>query len=78
MQVGTSQGISRYDQIVAMIEECEKLKSNTEHNVLNLADKLVPFSLGGTALAYLLPRNVSRAISIPWPMRLCRLPLTVR
>ena len=64
MQVGTSQGISRYDQIVAMIEECEKLKSNTEDRALDLADKLVPFSLGGTALTYLLTRNVTRAISI--------------
>lgn len=64
MQVGTRQGISRYDQIVAMIEECEKLKSNTEDRTLDLADKLVPFSLGGTALTYLLTRNVTRAISI--------------
>lgn len=64
MQVGTSQSISRYDQIVAMIEECEKLKSNTEDRALDLADKLVPFSLGGTALTYLLTRNVTRAISI--------------
>lgn len=47
-----------------MIEECEKLKSNTEDRALDLADKLVPFSLGGTALTYLLTRNVTRAISI--------------
>ena len=64
MQVGTSQGVSRYDQIVAMIEECEKLKSNTEDRALDLADKLVPFSLAGTALTYLLTRNVTRAVSI--------------
>lgn len=64
LEVGLSQGTSRYDQIVAMIEECEKLKSNTEDRALDLADKLVPFSLAGTALTYLLTRNVTRAISI--------------
>lgn len=64
MRVELSQGTSRYDQIVAMIEECEKLKSNTEYRALDLADKLVPFSLAGTALTYLLTRNVTRAISI--------------
>lgn len=64
MRVDLSQGTSRYDQIVAMIEECEKLKSNTEDRALDLADKLVPFSLAGTALTYLLTRNVTRAVSI--------------
>lgn len=64
IKVGLSQGKSRYDQIVAMIEECEKLKSNTEDRALDLADKLVPFSLAGTALTYLLTRNVTRAVSI--------------
>lgn len=64
LRVGLSQGRSRYDQIVAMIEECEKLKSNTEDRALNLADKLVPFSLAGTALTYVLTRNVTRALSI--------------
>ncbi|MBQ9148504.1 MAG: heavy metal translocating P-type ATPase [Oscillospiraceae bacterium] len=64
MRVGTSQGVSRYDQIVAMIQECEKLKSNTEDRALDLADKLVPFSLAGTVLMYLLTRNVTRAVSI--------------
>lgn len=64
MRVDLSKGSSRYDQIVAMIEECEKLKSNTEYHALDLADKLVPFSLAGTALTYLLTRNVTRAVSI--------------
>ena len=64
LRVGISQGRCRYDQIVAMIEECEKLKSSTEDRALDLADKLVPFSLGGTVLVYLLTRNVTRAISI--------------
>lgn len=57
-------GNSRYDQIVAMIEESEKLKSATEDRALDLADKLVPFSLAGTALTYVLTRNVTRALSI--------------
>lgn len=57
-------GSSRYDQIVAMIEESEKLKSATEDRALDLADKLVPFSLAGTALTYALTRNVTRALSI--------------
>ena len=64
IRVGISQGRCRYDQIVAMIEECEKLKSNTEDRALDLADKLVPYSLAGTVLAYLLTRNVTRALSI--------------
>ena len=64
LRVGLSQGRSRYDQIVEMIQECEKLKSNTEDRALDLADRLVPFSLAGTALTYLLTRNVTRAISI--------------
>ena len=57
-------GSSRYDQIVTMIEESEKLKSATEGRALELADRLVPYSLAGTALTYLLTRNVTRAISI--------------
>ena len=64
IKVGLSQGTSRYDQIVAMIQECEKLKSDTENRALDLADKLVPFSLVGTAVTYLLTRNITRAISI--------------
>ena len=64
IKVGLSQGTSRYDQIVAMIQECEKLKSDTEDRALVLADKLVPFSLAGTAMTYLLTRNITRAISI--------------
>ena len=63
-RVINSAGTSRYDQIVAMIEESEKLKSATEDRALDLADKLVPFSLAGTALTYALTRNVTRAISI--------------
>lgn len=58
------QGSSRYDQIVGMIESSEKLKSTTESRALALADKLVPYSLTGTIITYLLTRNVTRAVSI--------------
>ena len=56
-------GSNRYDKIVAMIEESEKLKSSTENRALVLADKLVPWCLGATGVTYLLTRNVTRAIS---------------
>ena len=56
-------GANRYDKIVAMIEESEKLKSSTENRALVLADKLVPWCLGATVVTYLLTRNVTRAIS---------------
>ena len=57
-------GSGRYGQIVSMIKESEKLKSSTENRALALADRLVPYSLAGTALTYLLTRNATRAISI--------------
>ena len=57
-------GSNRYDKIVAMIEESEKLKSSTENRALELADKLVPWCLAGTVVTYALTRNVTRAISI--------------
>ena len=57
-------GANRYDKIVSMIEESEKLKSNTENRALQLADKLVPWCLAGTVVTYALTRNVTRAISI--------------
>ena len=56
-------GSNRYDKIVAMIEESEKLKSSTENRALMLADKLVPWCLGATMVTYLLTRNATRAIS---------------
>ena len=57
-------GSSKYDKIVRMIEESEKLKSGLESKAEHLADKLVPYSLGGTALTYLLTRNTAKALSI--------------
>lgn len=57
-------GSSRFEKIVTMIEESEKLKSALEGKAEHLADKLVPYSLGGTVLTYLLTRNVNKAISV--------------
>ncbi|MDO5476199.1 MAG: heavy metal translocating P-type ATPase [Eubacteriales bacterium] len=56
-------GSGRYDKIVTMIEDSEKLKSATESRAAHLADSLVPWSLGGTALVWLLTRNATRALS---------------
>lgn len=57
-------GSGKFDKIVTMIEESEKLKSSLEGKAEHLADKLVPYSLGGTMLTYLLTRNATKAISI--------------
>ena len=57
-------GSGRYDRIVHMIEESEKLKSNTEDKASHLADSLVPYSLGATALIWLLTRNLQRALAV--------------
>lgn len=57
-------GSSRYEKITAMIEESEKLKSGLESKAEHLADRLVPYSLGVTALTYLLTRNATKALSI--------------
>ena len=57
-------GSSRFEKIVKMIEDSEKLKSGAESKAEHLADKLVPYSLGGTILTYLLTRNVTKALSI--------------
>lgn len=57
-------GATRYERIVKMIEESERLKSSVEGRAATLADKLVPWSLGGTALIYLLTRNATKALSV--------------
>ena len=57
-------GSNRYDKIVAMIEESEKLKSSTENRALVLADKLVPWCLGATVVTYLLTRNVTKMLAV--------------
>lgn len=64
IRVQTVGGSSRYDKVVKMIEESEKLKSGLESRAEHLADRLVPYSLGGTTLTYLLTRNVTKALSI--------------
>ena len=55
---------SKYDQIVKMIEDSEKLNSGVERKAASLADRLVPWVLGGSGLTYLLTRNVTRAVSV--------------
>ena len=57
-------GGGRYDRIVKMIEASEKLKSTAEDHAARLADKLVPYTLGGTALTYLLTRNVTKMLAV--------------
>lgn len=62
--VDKAMGSGRYDRIVHMIEESEKLKSTSEAKAAHLADRLVPITLGGTALTWLITRNVTKALSI--------------
>ena len=57
-------GTTKYEKIVAMIEETEKLKSAVESRAEHLADRLVPYTLAGTGLVYLLTRNVTKALSV--------------
>lgn len=57
-------GSGKFDKIVAMIEESEKLKSSLEGKAAHLADKLVPYTLLGTGLVYLLTRNTTKALSV--------------
>ena len=57
-------GGGRYDRIVKMIEESEKLKSTAEDRASKLADRLVPYTLGGTLLTYLLTRNVTKMLAV--------------
>ena len=64
IQVEKAQGSGRYDRIVKMIEDSEKLKSSAEASASHLADKLVPYTLGGTALTYLLTRNITKTLSV--------------
>ena len=64
LKVEKQSGSSRYDQIVSMIEQSEKLKSTAETRASNLADRLVPYTLAGSALAFLCSRNPTRALSV--------------
>ncbi len=64
IRVTQNSGSTRYDKIVSMIEETEKLKSNVESRAEHLADRLVPFTFLGTALVWLLTRNTTKALSV--------------
>jgi len=63
IEVTKTAGSGKFDQIVKMIEESEKLKSDTEAKAYRLADKLVPYSLLGAGITYLLTRNATKALS---------------
>ena len=64
IEITQQKGTSRYDKIVQMIEQSEKLKSAAENKAAHLADKLVPYTLAGSAVTYLLTRNVTRSLSV--------------
>jgi len=64
IRVTAAEGKGRYDRIVQMIEETEKLKSSMERKAAHLADRLVPYTLGGATLTYLLTRNVNKMLSV--------------
>lgn len=64
LEVRETTGSSKFDKIVTMIEESEKLKSSLESKAEHLADRLVPYTLAGTGLVYLLTRNTTRALSV--------------
>ncbi len=70
-------GESRYDKVVKMIEESEKLKSDIENRASNLADKLVPYTIFGSGLVYLLSRNVTKALSVLMVDYSCALKLSM-
>ena len=64
IRVKETSGSTKFEKIVTMIEETEKLKSAVESKAEHLADRLVPYTLAGTALTYALTRNVTKALSI--------------
>ena len=70
-------GGGRYDRIVRMIEESEKLKSTAEDKAARLADRLVPYTLGGTALTYLLTRNITKTLAVLMVDFSCALKLAI-
>ena len=64
LEVQETSGSTKYEKIVAMIEDSQKLKSSLEGKAEHLADKLVPYTLAGSALAWLFTRNVTKTLSI--------------
>lgn len=77
LQVHTLGGATRYEKIVKMIEESEKLKSGMESKAEHLADRLVPYTLAGTVLTWLLTRNVQKALSVLMVDFSCALKLAI-
>ena len=70
-------GSGRYDRVVRMIEESEKLKSTAEDKASRMADRLVPYTLGGTAVTYLLTRNVTKMLAVLMVDFSCALKLAI-
>ena len=77
ISVEKSSGGGRYDRVVRMIEESEKLKSTAEDKASRMAARLVPYTLGGTALTYLLTRNVTKMLSVLMVDFSCALKLSI-
>ncbi len=77
IRVEKASGSGRYDRIVRMIEESEKLKSAAEDKASRLADRLVPYTLGGTLLTYLLTRNANKALAVLMVDFSCALKLAI-
>lgn len=77
VEVTSISGSGRYDRIVNMIEESEKMKSDFENRSTELADRLVPYSLIGTALTYALTRNTNKALSVLMVDFSCALKLSI-
>ncbi len=77
IQVKATAGSTKYEKIVAMIEESEKLKSAVEGKAAHLADKLVPYTLLGTGITYLATRNTMRALSVLMVDFSCALKLAI-
>ena len=76
-RVTNNPGTGRYDRIIRMVEESEKLKSVSASSAAALADRLVPWSLGGSALTYLLTRNATTAVSVLMVDFSCALKLSI-
>ena len=77
LRVDKVSGSGRYDRIVKMIEESEKLKSDSENRAARLADRLVPYTLGGTLLTYLLTRNATKTLAVLMVDFSCALKLAI-
>ena len=75
--VEKASGSGRYDRVVRMIEESERLKSTVEDKAARMADRLVPYTLGGTVLTYLLTRNVTKMLAVLMVDFSCALKLAI-